>query len=149
MTNQPQITLLASSASIELVSSSARVTSAKFQKGVCREWLTPGPIDRTPETPGSGKNMIKKIKTPRHVASWPDGQHIPHFTIRNPQILRKDIGRDKHKYSLQLPNTLEQRRGKMFPLKSKSKSQSKLKTILVCDAEGCANDIYCAKYNAN
>ena len=37
----------------------------------------------------------------------------------------------------------------MFSLKSKSKSQSKLKTILVCDAEGCANDIYCAKYNAN
>ena len=31
----------------------------------------------------------------------------------------------------------------MFSLKSKSKSQSKLKTILVCDAEGCANDILC------
>ena len=32
--HQPQIALLASSASIELVSSSARVTSAKFQKGL-------------------------------------------------------------------------------------------------------------------
>ena len=50
---QPQITLLAS-ASIELVSSSARITSVKFQKAL---GVTPGPIDRTPETPGSGKNM--------------------------------------------------------------------------------------------
>ena len=32
--HQPQIALLASSASIELVSSSARVTSVKFQKGL-------------------------------------------------------------------------------------------------------------------
>ena len=54
--HQPQIALLASSASIELVSSSARVTSAKFHKGlVGREVQRPGPIDRTPETPGSGK----------------------------------------------------------------------------------------------
>ena len=44
---------------IELVSSSARVTSAKFHKGlVGREVQRPGPIDRTPETPGSGKNLI-------------------------------------------------------------------------------------------
>ena len=54
--HQPQIALLASSASIELVSSSARVTSAKFQKVVgSRELETSGPINRTPETPGSGK----------------------------------------------------------------------------------------------
>ena len=56
--HQPQIALLASSASIELVSSSARVTSAKFQKGlVGRELERPGPIDRTPETLGSGKKV--------------------------------------------------------------------------------------------
>ena len=63
--HQPQIALLASSASIELVSSSARVTSAKFHKAVvCREGGTPGPIDRTPETPGSGKNKaVQKRKT--------------------------------------------------------------------------------------
>ena len=54
--HQHQIALLASSVSIELVSSSARVTSAKFHKGVIE---TPGPIDRTPETPGSGKNGLK------------------------------------------------------------------------------------------
>ena len=55
--HQLQIALLASSVSIGLVSSLARVTSAKFQKGVgWRELETPGPIDRTPETPGSGKN---------------------------------------------------------------------------------------------
>ena len=43
--------------SIELVSSSARVTPAKFHKSVvCTDIETPGPIDRTPETPGSGKN---------------------------------------------------------------------------------------------
>ena len=57
--HQPQIALLASSASIELVSSSARVTSAKFHKAAVRSDIeTPGPIDRTPETPGSGKNAI-------------------------------------------------------------------------------------------
>ena len=49
-----QIVLLASSAGIELVSSSTRVTSAKFHKGLVER---PGPIDRTPETPGSGKNV--------------------------------------------------------------------------------------------
>merc|ERR1712001_668723 len=55
--HQPQIALLASPASIELVSSSARVTSAKFHKVlVHRDIERPGPIDRTPETPGSGKN---------------------------------------------------------------------------------------------
>ena len=52
--HQPQIALLASSASIELVSSSARVTSAKSQPKLL-DRQTPGPIDRTPETPGSGK----------------------------------------------------------------------------------------------
>ena len=54
--NNLPIALLAPAVRIELVSSSARVTSAKFQKGVgSRELETPGPIDRTPETPGSGK----------------------------------------------------------------------------------------------
>ena len=53
--HQPQIALLASSASIELVSASARVTSAKSQPKVS-DIERPGPIDRTPETPGSGKN---------------------------------------------------------------------------------------------
>ena len=43
-------------ASIESVSSSARVTSAKFQKGLEESDIeTPGPIDRTPGTPGSAK----------------------------------------------------------------------------------------------
>ena len=48
---------------IELVSSSARVTSAKFHKvlDVCTDIERPGPIDRTPETPGSGKK--KKVHT--------------------------------------------------------------------------------------
>ena len=55
--HQPQIALLASSASIELVSSSARVTSVKFHKALgCSDIETPGPVDRTPETPGAGKN---------------------------------------------------------------------------------------------
>ena len=52
--NRLKIALLASPAGIELLSSSFRVTkSTKFQKGTVLE--TPGPIDRTPETPGSGK----------------------------------------------------------------------------------------------
>ena len=43
---------------IELVSSSARGTSAKFQKGLVRSDIErPGPIDRTPEAPGSGKKQ--------------------------------------------------------------------------------------------
>ena len=42
---------------IELVSSSARVTSAKSQQSSWTEVCTPGPIDRTPETPGSGKKV--------------------------------------------------------------------------------------------
>ena len=42
-----------------MVSSSARVTSAKFHKSVVGRYIeTPGPIDRTPETPGSGKKII-------------------------------------------------------------------------------------------
>ena len=59
----PGITLLALSVSIELVSSSARVTSVKFHKRlvVC-DGRTSGPIDRTPGTPGSDKNaMFKQI----------------------------------------------------------------------------------------
>ena len=45
-----------------MVSSSARVTSVKFHKGAGRSDIeTPGPIDRTPETPGSGKNIIKAL----------------------------------------------------------------------------------------
>ena len=43
--------------SIELVSSSVRVTSAKFHKTAGGSDIErPGPKDRTPETPGSGKN---------------------------------------------------------------------------------------------
>ena len=53
--HQPQIALLASSDIIELVSSSARVTSVKFHK--VPEVQRPGHIDRTPETPGSGKKL--------------------------------------------------------------------------------------------
>ena len=56
---QLQFDLLASSASIELVSSSARVTWAKSQPKllyVCTWIETPGPKDRTPGTPGSGNN---------------------------------------------------------------------------------------------
>ena len=62
--HQPQIALLASPASIELVSSSARVTSAKFHKVlyVGRELERPGPIDRTPETPGSGKKICNEYE---------------------------------------------------------------------------------------
>ena len=51
----PWIALLASSVCIELVSSSARVTSVKFQKGV---GVTSVPIDRTPGIPGSDKNIF-------------------------------------------------------------------------------------------
>ena len=52
----PWIALLALSVSIEFVSSSARVTSAKFQKGVSVSYFeTTGPIDRTPGIPGSDK----------------------------------------------------------------------------------------------
>ena len=59
--HQPQIALLASSASIELVSSSTRVTSVKFHKVqyVRRELERPRPIDRTPETPGSSINIFR------------------------------------------------------------------------------------------
>ena len=45
--------------SIELVLSSARVTSAKFQPKI----ETPGPIDRTPGTPGSGKKVMTMTMT--------------------------------------------------------------------------------------
>ena len=53
----PWIALLALSVSIELVSSSARVTSVKSYKRqfVC-DGQTSGPIDRTPGLPGSDKN---------------------------------------------------------------------------------------------
>ena len=69
----PQIALLASSASIELVSSSA---SAKFHKTAIRSDIeTPGPIDRTPETPGSGKNdnrshlLMQRVDFGLHMAT--------------------------------------------------------------------------------
>ena len=54
----PGIALLALSVSIDLVSSSARVTSVKFQQGVlvC-DGGTSGPKDRTPGLPGSDKNQ--------------------------------------------------------------------------------------------
>ena len=56
----PWIALLALSVCIELVSSSARVTSVKFHKGLSRtDGQTSGPIDRTPGLPGSDKNRVK------------------------------------------------------------------------------------------
>ena len=57
----PLIALLALSVSIEFVSSSARVTSVKFQKGIVSEFETSEPIDRTPETPGSDKNLPNRL----------------------------------------------------------------------------------------
>ena len=54
---------MALSVSIEFVSSSARVTSVKFAKGVfVSEFETTGPIDRTPGTPGSDKNKDQLVK---------------------------------------------------------------------------------------
>ena len=53
---------------IELVSASARVTSAKSQPKVLevfRETGSPGSIDRTPETPGSGKKTRKMFRFPQ------------------------------------------------------------------------------------
>ena len=48
---------MALSVSIEFVSSSARVTSVKFAKGVSVCYLERSrPIDRTPGIPGSDKN---------------------------------------------------------------------------------------------
>ena len=52
------IVLLALSVSIDLVSSSARVTSVKStQRLVVCDGQTSGPKDRTPGLPGSDKNM--------------------------------------------------------------------------------------------
>ena len=57
-TNSKELLNIGTINSIELVSSSARVTSAKFHKGLGQTDIKrPGPIDRTPETPGSGKNL--------------------------------------------------------------------------------------------
>ena len=53
---------MALSVNIELVSSSARVTSVKFQKGVSVSQFE-RPIDRTPGTPGSDKQRYKKQTT--------------------------------------------------------------------------------------
>ena len=55
----PWIALWPVSLSIELVSSSARVTSVKFHKGLGgTHGVTFGPIDRTPGLPGSDKKQI-------------------------------------------------------------------------------------------
>ena len=51
---------MASSVSIELVSSSARVNSVKFHKGRVSEFQILGPIDRTPGVPGSNKKKIMR-----------------------------------------------------------------------------------------
>ena len=51
------IALLALSASIELVSSSARVTSVKSAQSSWGYFQTLGPIDRIPGIPGSDKNI--------------------------------------------------------------------------------------------
>ena len=59
----PWIALLALSVSIELVSSSARVTSVKSAKRLGVTYLErPGPIDRTPGIPGSDKKFKSKVK---------------------------------------------------------------------------------------
>ena len=65
----PWIAILALSVSIELVSSSARVNSVQFYKGVlvC-DGLTSGPKDRTPGLPGSDKKS-KKNSTKKSVFS--------------------------------------------------------------------------------
>ena len=47
---------LTSSVGIELLNSSARVTSGKSAKGLLTDLETLGPIDRTPGIPGSDKN---------------------------------------------------------------------------------------------
>ena len=53
-----QVALLGS-VGIELLSSSARVTSVKSAHSLgWSHWRTSGPIDRTPGTPGSDKNVI-------------------------------------------------------------------------------------------
>ena len=65
--HQLQFALLASSASIELVSSSARVTSAKFQKG---QLETSGPIDRTPGLPLSRWNLISVTQAITKSSFW-------------------------------------------------------------------------------
>ena len=59
----PWNALLALSVSIELVSSSARVTSVKSQQRSRREWRTSGPKDRTPGLPGSDKNYCDQTKS--------------------------------------------------------------------------------------
>ena len=53
----PSIALLALSVSIELVSSSARVTSVKSTQRSRSDGRTSGPKDRTPGLPGSDKNF--------------------------------------------------------------------------------------------
>ena len=58
----PRIALLTSSVGIELISSSARVTSVKSAKGLRLSQLErTGPIDRTPGTPGSDKKSVSPI----------------------------------------------------------------------------------------
>ena len=52
--------LLALSVNIEFVSSSARVTLVRSEKGgSLSQFETTGPIDRTPGTPGSDKNVFE------------------------------------------------------------------------------------------
>ena len=54
-----RIALLTSSVGIELLSSSARVTSVKSEHSLSvTDGRTSGPIDRTPGTPGSDKNSF-------------------------------------------------------------------------------------------
>ena len=60
----PWIALLALSVSIELVSSSARVTSVKSNQRSLTHGRTSGPKDRTPGLPGSDKKLIWKHLCP-------------------------------------------------------------------------------------
>ena len=59
----PWIALLALSFSIDLVSSSARVTSVKFQQPLgLSEWQRTRPIDRTPGKPRQVLRLTQKVR---------------------------------------------------------------------------------------
>ena len=67
----PWIALLALSVSIDLVSSSTRVTSVKSAKPLgISEFQTTGPIDRTPGTPGSDKKLADIELVTVHPLTW-------------------------------------------------------------------------------
>ena len=76
---------MALSVSIDLVSSSARVTSVKFQQGGgVTDGRTSGPKDRTPGLPGSDKKVADCLPSARAVL----GHHQ-----------RPPVGANKENYS--------------------------------------------------